>query len=212
VQTFGFSVYKPDFDSVINGEFRPYAGSHYTWAVRHVVRETELWKRRKGIAEPLQYIFDWQEIGSDAREEIDDLMGQACEWHNQPMYHDFKPRKQAPGLQCVDLIAWLTLQLGLNNFHNKPMEGLASECIADFENYYPTGNVPVNKKWFQVPTVQRLALEAWFDHEMRKGQSVSWFRDWYKRHPNREVLLNARKEKRIQEFLKSNRKVDDCTT
>jgi len=43
--------------------------------------------------------------------------------------------KKIPGLQCVDLIAWLTLQLGLNNFHNKPMEGLAGECIKDFENY-----------------------------------------------------------------------------
>jgi len=29
VQTFGFSVYKPDFDATINGEFRRYAGSHY---------------------------------------------------------------------------------------------------------------------------------------------------------------------------------------
>lgn len=196
VQTFGFSVYKLDFDSVINGEFRRYAGSHYAWAVRHVLREVELWRKEKKIVEPLQYTFDWQEIGSDARDEIDDLMGQACEWQKELLFHDFKPRREIPGLQCVDLLAWLTFQLGLNNFHQKPMEGLASECIDDFENYYPNGKVPANKKWFQVPTVLGPALRNWFDVEMKMGKSVSWFRDWYKRRPNREALLIARENKR----------------
>ena len=196
-QTFGFSVYKPDFDSVVSGEFRTYAGGHDTWAVRHVIREVELWRRQRKIAEPMQYIFDWQEIGSDNREEIDDLLGQACEWQKEPFYHDFKPRKSIPGLQCVDLIAWLTFQLGLNNFHNKSFEGLALQCIKDFEDYYPQGKVPVDQKWFQVPTVLKTALKMWFDAEIQKGQSVSWFRDWYKRHPNREVLLHAREKKRI---------------
>jgi hypothetical protein len=197
VQTFGFSVHKPDFDSVINGDFRLYAGGHYTWAVRHVIREIEIWRRDRKIIEPLQYIFDWQDPGSDSRDEIDDLMGQACEWQKEPFYHDFKMRKHIPGLQCVDLIAWLTLQLGLNNFHAKSFHGLALECIEDFENYYPYGMVPVNKKWFQVPTIQRSALEKWFADEIGKGQSVPWFRDWYARHPNREVLLHAREKKRV---------------
>jgi hypothetical protein len=161
------------------------------------LRETEIWRKNKKIKEPFQYIFDWQKIGSDAREEIDDLMGQATEWHKQPMHHDFKLRKQTPGLQCVDLIAWITFQLGLNNFHSKPMEGLASECISDFENYHPNGKVGADKKWFQVPTVLRPALKKWFAAEIEKGLSLSWFRDWYKRHPSREAALNVRESKRI---------------
>jgi hypothetical protein len=77
------------------------------------------------------------------------------------------------------------------------MEGLVKECNDDFENHYPNGKVPVNKKWFQVPTVLGPALKVWFEVEMKMGKSVSWFRDWYSRHPNREVLLNARENKRI---------------
>jgi Protein of unknown function (DUF3800) len=192
VQTFGFSVHKPDFDSIVTNEYKPYLGSYYTWAVRHVVREAQLWKKEKRIVEPLQYIFDWQERGSDEREEITDVMAQMGELHGdgQSLAHDFQHRKQTPGLQCVDLVAWLTLQLGLNNFRNRPIEGLASECIKDFENYYPCGKVPVHKKWFQVPTVLKSPLKWWFENTGKQ-----WFKDWYKRYPDREVLLNARKNR-----------------
>jgi hypothetical protein len=69
------------------------------------------------------------------------------------------------------------------------MEGLASKCIKDFENYFPNDkNVRPDHKWFQVATVQRPHLEKWFDVEMKLGKSMEWFRDWYKRHPNREHL------------------------
>jgi hypothetical protein len=63
-----------------------------------------------------------------------------AEQYNEAIYFKFGRRKDIPGLQCVALISWLSLQLGLNNFHNKPMEGLASECIKDFENYFPNEN------------------------------------------------------------------------
>jgi hypothetical protein len=129
VRTFGFAVYKPIFDSIMSDEFRHYLGGHYTWAVRNVVREVEDWRKTKKVKEPTQYIFDWQEIGSDARDEIDDVMGQMSEHYRRDILHKFGRRKLIPGLQCVDLIAWLTHQLGLNNCHDKPMEGRASESI-----------------------------------------------------------------------------------
>ncbi|NDQ57957.1 MAG: DUF3800 domain-containing protein [Acidipila sp.] len=206
VQTFGFSVYKDHFDSIIstvNEEFRAYVGNHYTFAVRHVLRDIEKWRRQRRIEEPLQYIFDWQAIGSDCREEVDDLIGQMCEHYDEKVQHDFKNRRTVPGLQCVDLIAWLTLQLGMNHFRGKLMEGLSSECIRDFENYYPAGyKRSPNEKWFQVATVPETNMRMWFKAEMKFGKSIPWFKDWYGRHPNREVLLHARK-KRIQEVLAS---------
>jgi Protein of unknown function (DUF3800) len=197
VQTFGFSVYKESRASVFSEDFRYYSGDHYIWALRHILRNIEQWRKTRAIKEPMHYIFDWQEIGSDCREEIVDVMAQMAEQYNEDIHFNFGRRKDIPGLQCVDLISWLSLQLGLNNFHNKPMEGLASECIKDFENYFPNEkHVRPDHKWFQVATVQRPHLEKWFDVEMKLGKSMEWFRDWYKRHPNREVLLNARKEKR----------------
>jgi hypothetical protein len=204
VQTFGFSVYKADFDSVIsagNEEYRAYVGSHYTFALRHTLREIEQWRRKRGIREPFEYVFDWQEIGSHSREEVDDVIGQMREQYGERVYHGFKKRRQVPGLQCVDLIAWLTLQLGMNNFRNKPMEGLAADCIKDFEHYYPAGyKRKPNEKWFQVATIKRPAMEMWFKAEMKYGKAIPWFKDWYSRHPNREVLLHVRR-KQTQELL-----------
>ncbi|HEY6126633.1 MAG TPA: hypothetical protein VIW23_00475 [Candidatus Acidoferrum sp.] len=172
-----------------------------TTTLRHALRDIEQWRRVRGIKKPLQYIFDWQEIGSDIREEIDDVVGQMCEHYKEEVHHDFKKRKLVPGLQTVDLIAWLTMQLGMNNFRDKPMEGLAGECIRDFENYFPAGpKKKPNEKWFQVATVQRDHMRMWFKAEMAYGKSIPWFKDWYSRHPNREVLLHARRQ-RIQEFL-----------
>ena len=71
----------------------------------------------------MHFIFDWQEIRSDCREDIVDVMAQMAEQYNEDIHFNFGRRKDIPGLQCVDLISWLSLQLGLNNFHNKPMEG-----------------------------------------------------------------------------------------
>jgi hypothetical protein len=193
VQTFGFSVYKANFDAIVSEGYRDYLGGHYTWAVRHIVREIEEWRNTRRIKEPVQHIFDWQDVGTDSREEIDDVMGQMGEYYGRKLDWDFKERKLIPGLQCVDLIAWLTLQLGLNNFRDKPIEGLASECIKDFENYYPSGKKPPNRKWYQVATVHKPQLESWAKNE----QSLSWFKDWYDRHPNRKVLLDARKKNRV---------------
>src|ERR1041385_4075304 len=98
-----------------------------TTTLRHALRDIEQWRRVRGIKKPLQYIFDWQEIGSDIREEIDDVVGQMCEHYKEEGHQNLKKKKLAPGLQTVDLIAWLTMQLGMNIFRDKPMEGLAGE-------------------------------------------------------------------------------------
>ena len=195
IKAYGWAVYKKTYDEIVPASFRQYGGGHYTWAIRHVVNRIEEWRLARKIKEPFQYIFDWEEIGSHDREEIDDIMGQFSDYLGKTVCHDFQYRKLLPALQCADLIAWLSFQLALDNFLQKPVNTIASECLKDFENYYPSGRVPPSKKWFAVATVQRRQLQVWIEKEMRDGTSIQRFKDWYRRHPHREMLLNARKNR-----------------
>lgn len=195
VKAYGWAVYKKTYDEVVPESFRHYGGGHYTWAVRHVISRIEEWRLARKIKEPFQFIFDWEEIGSPDREEIDDIMGQLSDNLGEPVHHDFQCRKLVPALQCADLIAWLAFQRALDNFHQKPVNPIADECLNDFENYYPSGKAPNSKKWFSVATVQRLQLQVWIEKEIRNGTSIERFKDWYRRHPQREILLNARKNR-----------------
>jgi hypothetical protein len=195
VKAFGWAVYKKTYNEIVPTSFRKYGGGHYTWAVRHVVSRIEEWRLERKINEPLQYIFDWEKTGSSNREEIDDIMGQFSDYLGRNVHPNFQERKATPALQCADLIAWLSFQLALDNFHQKPMNPFATECLKDFENYYPSGHVPADKKWFAVAIIQRHQLQAWIDEEMNSENSLQRFRDWYRRNPQREVLLNARNKK-----------------
>jgi Protein of unknown function (DUF3800) len=204
VQVFGFSVYKKTYDEVVPESYRNYGGDYYTWALRHVLAKIHEWKQARGIKEPVEHVFDWQEIREPVRDEIEDLVGQYSEFYKEPLHHDFQKRKLVPALQCADLIAWLCFQLAMDNFHSKPMSPYADESLRDLETYKPSGGKPaLHRKWFQLATVERPKLQNWIESEIKVGRSMPLFQDWYRRHPSREMLLNERK-KRISEIREAN--------
>ena len=41
--------------------------------------------------------------------------------------------KEIPGLQCVDFLAWVSLNLALDNFNQKPMHLFADDAFKDLE-------------------------------------------------------------------------------
>ncbi len=41
--------------------------------------------------------------------------------------------KEIPGLQCVDFLAWVSLNLALDNFNQKPMHLFADDALKDLE-------------------------------------------------------------------------------
>lgn len=195
VQVFGFAVHKNTYDELVPESFRHYGGDYYSWALRNVIKKIHDWKIGRGIKEPIEHIFDWQEIGDPVRDEIDDLIGQYTEFDGE-IHHDFQKRKQVPALQCADLIAWICFQLAMERLHGKPMNQYADDVLKSLETYRPSGEIAsINKRWFQLVTIEKRELEFWINLEMRNGTSLAKFQDWYKRHPNREVLLNARKNR-----------------
>lgn len=196
VQVFGFSVYKKTYDEVMPEDYKRYGGDYYTWALRHVLVKIQEWRQARKIKEPIEYVFDWQEIGDPVRDEIDDLIGQYTEFYKEPIHHDFQQRKKTPALQCADLIAWVCFQLGMEILHKKPMSPYADECLKDLETYQLySRKMPASKKWFQLITVERPKLKLWITHEISDGHSLRLFEDWYHRHPSREMLLNERKKR-----------------
>jgi uncharacterized protein DUF3800 len=195
VQTYGFAVEKQSFEEEIPAKLRENIGSHYTWAVRQVVTSIETWRRIRKIEEQIQYIFDWEDIGSQERLEIDEVMGQFGEHLNEKPQHDFKERKRVPPLQCVDFIAWLSFQLGNENFYQVPLNPLAIEALKDLEDYYPAGNCQQFKKWFQVRTIQRNELRQWALGEANNPKTIEPFADWRRRHPRPAKVTNERKKR-----------------
>jgi Protein of unknown function (DUF3800) len=194
VQTYGFAVNKKYFDEEIPEVLKENIGSHYTWAVRQVVTSIETWRRIRKIKEQVQYIYDWEDIGSQERFEIDEVMGQSGEQLNEKPQHDYKERKKVPSLQCVDFMAWLSFQLGNENFYQVPLNPLAIDALKDLENYYPAGKCPQFKKWFQVRTIQRDELRRWALGESKNPKTIERFADWRRRHPKPTKVENANKK------------------
>ena len=67
-----------DYDEIVPQDIRDDWGDfHYTRAIRNVIGAIDKWRPYHGIEEPLEYIFDWEEAGSESSKEIEEVMAQA---------------------------------------------------------------------------------------------------------------------------------------
>lgn len=183
VQPMSFSVYKKDYDEIVLPHL-PYADKyHYTWAIRHLLSHTELWRSSKGGPYPLEYVFSWmgEKRHNSRRQEIEDLMDQAEEEAKEKgipgefEHWTFRRPMEIPGLQCVDAFAWCVYQYGLLAFCSKPMSDDALTAWEDFANH-GGGN------WGFDVTCRREQLKAWVDKELADGRSAKRFQEWQKKH------------------------------
>jgi hypothetical protein len=190
---FSFTVNKSDYDQAVPVEFRQYAGKyHYTWAIRHVVAMLAAWRIGSGVADPLEFVFDWMKNGDECREEIETVMAQAeyvaagKGMSGEYLNYSFRQRKEIPGLQCVDYIAWTTYQFGKLVFRQKPLPPFAQIAWDDLCSRNGPGAIPGVKKssgpmdWFCAGTVTRNNLEEWIKKELADGNSMKRFKDWEK--------------------------------
>ena len=194
VQTYGFAVNKKSFEAEIPAVLRDNIGSHYTWAIRQVVTSIEVWRRCRKIKEQIQYIYDWEDIGSLERFEIDEVMAQSGEQLNERPQHDYRERKNVPSLQCADFMVWLSYQLGNDNFYQTPLNPLASDALKDLENYYPAEKCSPFKKWFQVKAIPQAELREWAAMEARNPQTIERFANWRSPHPKPVKGKNGKKK------------------
>ena len=186
VQALGFAVNKKTFDEVMPNELKQAIGDdHYSWAVRNTATRVEEWRKIRDIKESVQYIFDWQEFRSPERLRVDAVMSQLSETIGERVNHDFKSRKEIPGLQCVDFLAWVSLNLALDNFNQKPMHLFADDALKDLERFN-------GGRWYKVATILRGDFEKWTKDEMSDGKSIAKLLAWKESHP--ELVVKEREK------------------
>lgn len=178
VKSVAFSVYKKDYDEAIPADLRKYVGEfHYTWAVQHLLDYLSQWRLKSGCPLPLAYVFDWMESKDERRREIEAALDQAervaaeAKRAGEFTNISFGRRRDIPGLQCADALAWTSYQSAQLAFRNKPLRGYASTAWKDF-NDHPMEN------WREALTVRRSELERWVNDPKAIEHTKEWFRKW----------------------------------
>lgn len=130
------STHKKFYDEAVKPEeIRRYFGTyHYTWCVGLVIADAERWRKAHRHAEPFAFIFDYMEPNAPARIEIEKVLAM-CERANREQgacgdytKYNFLDKKDIPGLQCADEIAWTCNRIALHQFNRISMPERAKRC------------------------------------------------------------------------------------
>jgi hypothetical protein len=191
VRTVSFAVFKKDYDEAVPADLRQHSGTyHYSWAVRNLIDELSRW-RRSHVKHPLEYVFQWMGKRDPSRKEIETVMdqheevaiarGDGGEYAN----YTFRHSKELPGLQCVDVLAWVSYQTALLAFCNTPLHPEAEIGWKDFDEH-------LGGTWRDAYTVSRSALEKWVNNPAAVEHTKRWFAA-YKR--KRAGKVNEKKKR-----------------
>jgi Protein of unknown function (DUF3800) len=190
------SVKKEYFDEVVPHEYRRYVYEHhYSWCVSYVIALAEIW-RCQGRRNPFHFIFDWLDVGSPERIELEKVMkySERASRENgmEGVYekYGFDRRRESPGLQCVDDIAWVTNRYALYRYHGEDLPLRANfgwQCYGG--DLGPDG-------WLRAFAFRKEALKKHVEDTFRDGRTLERFERW-KKEDEEERL-------RIQQFLQGN--------
>ncbi len=183
---FSFSVNKNDYDEVLSDEWRNHFGIyHYTWAIRHVLKFVDQWNFDHNKMRPLEYVFDQMGTRKDKRRrEVERVMDQAeaeaTEHGHRGQYTNFsfRDRKDIPGLQCVDLMAWLHYQTAMHDFRAIPRHPLAEIAFQEYEK---------PPFFLHAVTVSRKNLQKWIADETRNPKAIKLLQKWSGFNPTRKL-------------------------
>ncbi len=180
VKAFSFSINKSDYDEFVTGELRDVGGQfHYTWAVRHLISNLDAWAAINSVSTPFEYVFDWmgEKRRNGARREIETVMAQAESL--RPGFYEghysFRKRKEHPGLQCADLLAWSCYQ-----FSRSPILGVATNLHA-WQTFWDYDNFK-EKKWMVAVTQKKEDIRDWANLEIADTRSQERRRNWLAAH------------------------------
>jgi uncharacterized protein DUF3800 len=180
VRTVSFAVLKSDYDEVVPPELRRHSGTyHYSWAVRHLIDSLLGWRRLR-VPYPLEYVFDFMKPNDPRRKEIEAVMDQqedaaeAAGYPGEFKNFGFRERCEIPGLQCVDVLAWISYQTALFEFTKKKLHPDAKVGWRDFDSH-------LEGKWRIAGTLRRSELERWVGNDAAVEHTKKWFAAWEKR-------------------------------
>jgi hypothetical protein len=174
-----YAINKADYDQVVPEEFREYLGRHhYTWAFRNVLHALYTMREKRELKAPLEFVFDWMELGDPRRIEVENAMAQAEKESNglgkygEFTNYSFRRRQDVPGLQCVDGISWTCYRKALEVFIKTPMVKLAEQAWHGYEADLG------EQSWLMCYTFIRPHLEKWVKTELSGEKARKVIENW----------------------------------
>jgi hypothetical protein len=159
-----FAVHKEDFDAVAPAEWYEVGGqNHYISAFRILLTWLMKWHGDRKIAPLFEFVFDRAE-GKD-KKDIEMLMAQydALAPGLFLGHYSFRDKKDVPGLQCADILAWTGYGMARLAFRSVPINKIADESFYDFSEYL-SGN------WMNALSITKEALrDAFADAKQAHG-------------------------------------------
>lgn len=173
------AVKKSEYDELIPADIRKLTGRyHYSWAVRHLLDHICTWRIKSGeTPTPLEYAFSWMEPHDQKRKEIEAVISQSAAAARQAGYEGefrhfgFHKAPLLPGLQCVDLVAWISYRFALYAYFSEELPDEAQIGWKDIATYR-------KGRWFTGVTIRDSQLRKFVEAEKRTGHAKNWFAKW----------------------------------
>ena len=175
VMTISFAVYKKDYDEVVPDELKKYAGRfHYSWAVRMFIARIHKWREQHSpTAFGVCVRLDREERSAqDGNRRCDGTGGIFKRWNRRiSRITHLGDDCQVPGLQCSDMLAWISYQSALMVYVQKK---LYPDARIGWEDLYRHGD----GEWRYTLAITRGKLRRWAEDEQNQKSAFASFQRW----------------------------------
>lgn len=154
------AINKRVYEKVVPPEMLSGVGDYFMWAVSSLLGLCFDWSQRQKQVK-MEYVFDT----SDKKTKRD--MEEAISYAEQPHmgygehftgHYSFRSRKEVPGLQVADFLAWLCYRVVCHEINGIPMPRRAVGCWAQLR---PDFSPDASKTWGVLQWLNEKPLEEW---------------------------------------------------
>jgi len=138
-------------------------GSHYIWALSSVFGLSYDWATQR--AAPMEYVLD-----SASKQEQRDIE-EAIDYSDRIYpghfvgHYSFRSRREVPGLQAADILAWTSYQAACNTRFNARIKPPADKLWIAFTSKN-------NGEWSTIQSLNRKGLEMWVARAYRSPEDL----------------------------------------
>jgi hypothetical protein len=153
VKAFSIGVHKEDYNELVPKEMRlSVSRSHYVWALSSVLGLSFDWASSHST--PMEYVFD--NTSKEEKRDIQEAMDYSESIYSDHFsgHYSFRSRKEVPGLQAVDLYAWVNYQAACDTRFGIPIKPAAEKLWFPFV-------LKDEKTWCIIQSLSREGLEMW---------------------------------------------------
>lgn len=155
VKAFSIGINKQDYDELVPKEMWSSVGeSHYVWALSSVLGMSYDWSSSHSA--PMEYVLD--NTSKEEKRDIEEALDYSENIYSGHFsgHYSFRSRKEVPGLQAVDLYAWVNYQAACQTRFGIPMKPVAEKL------WFPY-LLKNDKTWCDIQSLNREGVKRWVD-------------------------------------------------